>query len=170
MIGIGVLRVVLCHTQRMAFVQAYADYAHLDTNTFLGLEVAKREVPGHFDSANFSLLCAGLLLLPLIKRIGTGAPWARNLALILSAAGGLNTLGSLAVPSPWWYYVLTVVMVALTGVVIVLLWRTPVIDGLPGAARRGGPRPAARDRLTGERDWAPGLRSVTSGRGLGHGR
>lgn len=126
-IGIGVLRVVLCHTQRMAFVQAYADYAHLDTSTFLGLEVAKREVPGHFDSANFSLLCAGLLLLPLIKRIGTGAPWARNLALILSAAGGLNTLGSLAVPSPWWYYVLTVVMVALTGVVIVLLWRTPVV-------------------------------------------
>jgi hypothetical protein len=127
-IGIGVLRVVLCHTQRMAFVQAYADYAHLDTNTFLGLEVAKREVPGHFDSANFSLLCAGLLLLPLIKRIGTGTPWARNLALILSAAGGLNTLGSLAVPSPWWYYVLTIVMVALTGVVIVLLWKTPVID------------------------------------------
>ena len=84
--------------------------------------------PGHFDSANFSLLCAGLLLLPLIKRIGTGAPWARNLALVLSAAGGLNTLGSLAVPSPWWYYVLTVVMVALTGVVIVLLWRTPVIE------------------------------------------
>jgi hypothetical protein len=127
-IGVGVIRVLVCHYGRMAFVQAYADYKHLDTNTFLGLEVAKRDVPGHFDSAVFSLLCAGLLLIPLIKRVGTGTPWARNLALILSAAGGLNTLGSLAVPAPWWYYLLTVLMVALTGIVIVLLWRMPVIE------------------------------------------
>ncbi|WP_426563029.1 hypothetical protein ACPPVT_19005 [Angustibacter sp. McL0619] len=127
-IGIGVVRVLVCHYARMSFVQAYADYKHLDTGTFLGLEIAKREVPGHFDSAVFSLLCALLLLIPLVLRVGSGTPWARNLALVLSAAGGLNTLGSLAVPSPWWYYALTIAMVALTGIVIVLLWRTPVIE------------------------------------------
>jgi len=127
-IGIGILRVLICHYGRMAFVQAYADYKHLDTNTFLGLEVAKRDVPGHFDSAVFSLLCALLLLIPLSRRVRSGTPWARNLALILAAAGGLNTLGSLAVPSPWWYYAITILMVTLTGVVIVLLWRTPLIE------------------------------------------
>jgi hypothetical protein len=127
-IAVGLIRVLVCHFDRMAFVQAYADYKHLDTATFLGLEVAKRDVPGHFDSAVFSLLCAGLLVIPLISRISTGTPWARNTALVLSAAGGLNTLGSLAVPSPWWYYGLTVLMVALNAIVIVLLWRTPVIE------------------------------------------
>jgi hypothetical protein len=39
------------------------------------------------------------------------------------------------VPSPWWYHLLTVAMVALTGVVVWLLWRTPVE---PDAVARAG--------------------------------
>jgi hypothetical protein len=134
-VAIGVVRVVLAQARQDAFVQAYGAFKHLDMNSFLGQEIAKREVPGHVDSAIFSLLCAGLLLLPLVRRLAGGTPWARNIALVLSAAGGLNTLGSVAVPSPWWYHLLTVAMVALTGVVVWLLWRTPVE---PDAVARAG--------------------------------
>jgi hypothetical protein len=125
---IGVVRLLLAQYQHDAFVQAYGEFKHLDMATFLGQEIAKREVPGHVDSALFSLLCAGLLVLPLLRRVVGGQPWARVVALVLSAAGGLNTLGSVAVPSPWWYHVLTVLMVGLTGLVVWLLWRTPVED------------------------------------------
>jgi hypothetical protein len=123
---VGVLRVILAQYQHDAFVRAYGEFKHLDLTTFLGQEIAKREVPGHVDSAIFSLLCAGLLVLPLLRRVVGGQPWARVSALVLSAAGGLNTLGSVAVPSPWWYHVLTLLMVLMTGLVIWLLWRSPV--------------------------------------------
>jgi hypothetical protein len=125
-VAIGVVRLVLAQYQHAAFVQAYGEFKHLDMTTFLGQEIAKREVPGHVDSALFSLLCAGLLVLPLLRKVVGGQPWARVAALVLSAAGGLNTHGSVAVPSPWWYHVLTVAMVALTGLVVWLLWRAPV--------------------------------------------
>ena len=125
-VGLGVVRVLLAQYRHADFVQAYGEFKHLDMASFLGQEIAKREVPGHVDSAVFSLLCAGLLILPLLRKVVGGQPWARYTALVLSAAGGLNTLGSVAVPSPWWYHVLTLVMVGLTGVVVWLLWRTPV--------------------------------------------
>lgn len=125
---VGVVRVLLAQYRHADFVYAYGQFRHLDMTSFLGQEIAKREVPGHVDSAVFSLLCAGLLILPLLRKVVGGQPWARYTALALSAAGGLNTLGSVAVPSPWWYHVLTVLMVVLTGVVVWLLWRTPVQD------------------------------------------
>jgi hypothetical protein len=125
-VALGVLRVVLAQVEHDAFVQAYGEFKHLDMASFLGQEIAKREVPGHVDSALFSLLCAGLLVLPLLRKVVGGQPWARNIALVLSAAGGLNTLGSVAVPSPWWYIALTLLMVALTGIVVWLLWTAPV--------------------------------------------
>ncbi|KQX66027.1 hypothetical protein [Angustibacter sp. Root456] len=123
---LGVVRVLLAQYRHADFVQAYGEFRHLDMTTFLGQEIAKREVPGHVDSAIFSLLCAGLLILPLLRKVVGGQPWARFVALALSAAGGLNTLGSVAVPSPWWYHLLTLVMVAMTAVVVWLLWRAPV--------------------------------------------
>ena len=125
---VGVVRVLLAQYRHADFVYAYGQFRHLDMTSFLGQEIAKREVPGHVDSAVFSLLCAGLLILPLLRKVVGGQPWARYTALALSAAGGLNTLGSVAVPSPWWYHVLTVLMVILTGVVVWLMWRTPVQD------------------------------------------
>lgn len=129
---LGLARLLLAQYQQAAFVQAYGEFKHLDMTTFLGQEIAKREAPGHVDSALFSLLCAGLLVLPLLRRVLGGQPWARLAALALSAAGGLNTLGSIAVPSPWWYDVLTVIMVGLTGLVVWLLWRAPVDDDYLG--------------------------------------
>ena len=123
---VGVVRLLLAQYRHADFVLAYGHFKHLDMTTFLGQEIAKREVPGHVDSALFSLLCASLLILPLLRRVVGGQPWARYVALALSAAGGLNTLGSVAVPSPWWYHVLTLLMVGLTGVVVWLLWRAPV--------------------------------------------
>ncbi len=125
---LGITRVVVAQVRRDAFVYAYGQFRHLDMTSFLGQEVAKRDAPGHLDSALFSLLCAGLLLLPLVRRVGQGAPWAKNAALFLSAMGGLNTLGSIAVPAPWWYHVSTILLVALTAVVVWLLWRAPVVE------------------------------------------
>jgi len=125
---VGAVRVVLAQVERQQFVLAWGLYKHLDMSTFLGQEIAKREAPGNVDSALFSLLCAGLLTLPLVRRVAGGAPWARLSALVLSAMGGLNTLGSIAVPGPMWYHLLTVLMVVLTGLVVLLLWRAPVLD------------------------------------------
>jgi hypothetical protein len=125
---VGVVRVVLAQVERQQFIVAYGLYKHLDMHSFLGQEVAKREAPGNVDSALFSLLCAGLLTLPLVRRVAGGAPWARVTALVLCAMGGLNTLGSIAVPGPLWYHLLTASMVLLTGLVVLLLWRAPVLE------------------------------------------
>lgn len=114
-------RVVLAQAQRDAFVLAYGLSRQLDMNSFLGQEIAKREAPGHLNASLFSLLCA-VVVLALLRGVRRGAPWSRNVALLLVAIGGLNTLAYIAVPAPWWDQLMAVAVVVLSAAAGLLLW------------------------------------------------
>ncbi len=114
-------RVVLAQAQRDAFVLAYGLSKHLDMNSFLGQEIAKREAPGHLNASLFSFLCA-VAVLALLGTVRRGAPWARNVAVVLLALSGLNTLAYIAVPAPWWDQLVAVAVVVASGLAGVLLW------------------------------------------------
>jgi hypothetical protein len=87
--------------------------------------VAERDAPGHLNAALFSALVA-LVVLALVRSVLTGAPWARNVAFVLTAIGGLNTLAYIAVPAPWWDQALAVLDVVVCVPLLLLLWWTPV--------------------------------------------
>ncbi len=119
-------RVVLAQAQRDAFVLAYGLSQRLDMRSFLGQEIAKREAPGHLNASLFSLLCA-LAVLALLGTVRRGAPWARNVAAVLLALSGLNTLAYIAVPAPWWDQAMAVAVVLLSVLAGLLLWHAPLV-------------------------------------------
>lgn len=119
-------RVVLAQARRDAFVLAYGLSQRLDMNSFLGQEIAKREAPGHLNASLFSLLCA-LAVLALLANVRRGAPWARNVVVVLLALSGLNILAYIAVPAPWWDQVMAVAVVLLTVVAGLLVWYAPLV-------------------------------------------